>query len=72
MVREEIVFGHDKCLCMRAYVEHRRVDTQQAQEPIGAAKCGESCSCPWQPRPQIGYSTFQTAESRMGLADTHQ
>ena len=42
MVREEIVFGHDKCLCMRAYVEHRRVDTQQAQEPFGAAKCGES------------------------------
>ena len=52
MVREEIVFGHDKCLCMRAYVEHRRVDTQQAQEPIGTVKCGESCSCPWQPRPR--------------------
>ena len=39
MVREEIVFGHDKCLCMRAYVEHRRVDTQQAQEQIGTTKC---------------------------------
>ena len=48
------------------------MDTQQAQEPIGAAKCGESCSCPWQPRPQEGYSPIQTAESRMGLADTHQ
>ena len=23
MVREEIVFGDDECLCMRAYVEHR-------------------------------------------------
>ncbi len=29
MVREEIVFGDDKSLCIRAYVEHRRVDTQQ-------------------------------------------
>ncbi len=24
---EEIVFCHDKCLCMRVYVESRRVDT---------------------------------------------
>ena len=38
MVREEIVLGHEKCLCMRAYVEHRRVDTQQAQEPIVATQ----------------------------------
>ena len=72
MVHEEIVFGHDKCLCMRSYVEHCRVDTQQEQEPIVAAKCGESCSCPWQPRPQEGYVPIQTEESRMGLADTHQ
>ena len=54
------------------HVEHRRVDTQQAQEPIVAAKCGESCSCPWQPRPQEGYVPIQTEESRMGLADTYQ
>jgi len=66
------VLRHDKCLCMRAYVEHCRVDTQQAQEPIGAAKCWESCSCPWQPRPQEGYAAIQGTESRMGLADTHQ
>ena len=72
MVLEEIVFGHDKCLCIRAYVEYRRVDTQQAQEPIVAAKCGESCSCPWQPRPQEGYAAIQPTESRMGLTDTHQ
>ena len=32
MVREEIVFGDDECLCMRAYVEYRGVDTRQAQE----------------------------------------
>ena len=70
MVREEIVLGHDKCLYMRTYVDHRRVDTQQAQEPIGAAKCEESCSCPWQPRPQEGYVDIQTAESRMGLTHT--
>ena len=31
MVHEEIVFGHDKYLCMRAYVDHRRVDTQQVR-----------------------------------------
>ena len=72
MVREKIVFGDDECLCMRAYVEHRRVDTQQVQEPIDLVKCGESCSCPWQPRPQEGYVDIQTAESRMGLEDTHQ
>ena len=72
MVLEEIVFGHDKWLCMWAYVDHRRVDTQQAQEPIVAAKCGESCSCPWQPRPQEGYVAIQAAESRVGLVDTHQ
>ena len=38
MVREEIVLGDDECLCMQAYVMHRRVDTQQAQEHIGTAK----------------------------------
>jgi hypothetical protein len=72
MVREEIVFGHDKCLCMRAYVEHRRVDTQQAQERIGTTKCGKDSACPWQPRPQEDYVVIQTAESLMGLVDTHQ
>ncbi len=72
MVREEIVFGHDKCLCMRAYVEHRRVDTQQAQEQIGATKCGKGSVCQWQPHPQEGYVAIQTSESHMGLADTHQ
>ncbi len=44
--QEAISVNHDKCLCIRGYVDHRRVDTQQAQEPIGAAKCGERCSCP--------------------------
>jgi hypothetical protein len=33
---------------MRAYVEHRRVDTQQTQEQIGTTNCGKRCSCPWQ------------------------
>ena len=28
MVHQEVVFCNDKCLGMRAYVEHRRVDTQ--------------------------------------------
>ena len=72
MVRQEIVLRHDKCLCMRAYVEHCRVDTQQAQEPIGTAKCGESCSCPGQPRPQEGHGAIQATGSHMGLTDTHQ
>ncbi len=36
MCREEIVFGDDECLCMRADVEHRGVDTHQAQEQIDA------------------------------------
>ena len=39
MVREEIVFGFDKCLCMRAYVEYGRVDTQQAQPNVEKAMC---------------------------------
>ena len=72
MVREEIVFGDDEYLCMRAYVEHRRVDTQQAQEQIGTDKCGKHCSCPCQPRPLEGYPVIQTGESCMGLADKHQ
>ncbi len=72
MVHEEIVFGHDKYLYMRAFVDHRRVDTQQAQEQIGATKCGKDSACPWQPRPQEGYVAIQTAESRMGLTDTYQ
>jgi len=67
-----VVFGHDKCLCMRAHVEHRRVDTQQAQEQIDATKCRKGSACPWQPRPQEGYFAIQRAESRMGLVDTHQ
>ena len=71
MVREEIVFGDDECLCMRAYVEHRGVDTQQAQEQIGATKCRKGSACPWQPRPQEDYFPIQRAESRMRLADTH-
>jgi hypothetical protein len=71
MVREEIVFGHDKWLCMWAYVEHRRVDTQQAQEQIGTTKYRTGSACPWQPRPQEGYFAIQRAESRMGLTDTH-
>ena len=62
----------NKCLCMRAYVEHRRVDTQQAQSQIGATKCGKGSACPWQPRPQEGYVAIQAAESHVGLADTHQ
>ena len=62
MVREEIVLRHDKCLCMRAYVEHCRVDTQQAQEQIGATKCGKGSACPCQPRPQKGYVDIQTSE----------
>ena len=70
MVREEIVFGDDECLCMRAYVEHRGVDTRQAQEQIGATKCRKGSACPWQPRPQEGYFTIQRPESRIGLADT--
>ena len=37
MVHEEIVFGDDECLCMRAYVEHGRVDTQQAQPNVEKA-----------------------------------
>ena len=37
MVREEIVFGDDECLCMRAYVEHGRVDTQEAQPNVEKA-----------------------------------
>ena len=55
MVREEIVFGDDKCLCMRAYVEHRRVDTQQAQEQIviGATKYRTGSACPWQANPTV-------------------
>ena len=72
MVREEIVFGDDECLCMWAYVEHRRVDTQQAQAQIGATKCGKGSACSWQPRPQEGYVAIQAAESHVGLADTHQ
>ncbi len=35
MVREKIVVGDDEWLCMCAYVEHRRVETQQVQEKIG-------------------------------------
>jgi hypothetical protein len=66
MVREEIVFVGDECLCMRAYVEHRRVDTQKAQEQIGTTKCRKSCSCPWQLRPHEGYAVIQTAKSCMG------
>ena len=58
--------------CMWAYVEHRRVDTQQAQAQIGATKCGKGIACPWQPRPQEGYVAIQAAESHVGLADTHQ
>ncbi len=50
MVREEIVFGDDECLCMRAYVENRGVDTQQTQEQIGATKCRKGSAWPWQPR----------------------
>ena len=68
--REEIVFGDDECLCMRAYVEHGRVDTQQAQANV--EKAVRTHGNPWQPRPQEGYVAIQTAESRMGLADTHQ
>jgi hypothetical protein len=59
MIREDIVFGHDKCLCMRAYEDHRRVDTQQAQEQIGATKCRKGSVFPWQPRPQEGYFDIQ-------------
>ncbi len=54
------------------YVEHRRVYTQQAQEQLGATKCGKGSVCPWQPRPQEGYVAIQTVESLMGLEDTHQ
>ncbi len=32
MVREEIVFGHDKCLYMWEYVEHRRKDFLSSKE----------------------------------------
>ena len=60
MVHEQIGFGDDECLCMRAYVEHRRVDTQQPQEQIDTTKCRKSCSCPWQPRSQEGYVVIQT------------
>ena len=70
MVREEIVFGDDECLCMRAYVEHGRVDTQQAQANV--EKAVRAHGNPWQPRPQEDYVAIQTAESRMGLTDTHQ
>jgi hypothetical protein len=62
MVREEIVFGDDEYLCMRAYVEHRGVDTQQVQDQIGATKCKKGSACPWQPRPQEGYFAIQRAE----------
>ena len=72
MVREEIVLGDDECLFMRAYVEHRRVDTQQAQAQIGATKCRKNYTCPSQPRPQEGYAGIQAGESCMGLADKHQ
>ena len=37
MVREEIVFGDDECLCMRSYVKHGRVDTQQTQPNVEKA-----------------------------------
>ena len=71
MVREEIVFGDDECLCMGAYLEYRGVDTQQAQDQIDATKCRKGSVYPWQPRPQEGYFAIQRAESRIGLADTH-
>ena len=72
LVHEEILLGHDKYLCIRGYVGHRRVDTQQAQERVDTTKRGEICSCPWQPRPQEGYPVIRTAESLMGLSDTNQ
>jgi hypothetical protein len=62
MVHEEIVFGDDECLYMQAYVEYRRVDTQQVQEQIGATKCGKGSECPWQPHPQEDYVAIQEAE----------
>ena len=37
MVLEEIVFGDDECLCMRAYVDHGRVDTHQSQANVEKA-----------------------------------
>ena len=34
--------------------------------------CRKGSTCPWQPRPQEGYVPVQTAESSMGVTDTHQ
>ena len=70
MVREEIVFGDDEWLCMRTYVEHRRVDTQQGQEQIGTTKCRKGCSYPWERRPQVGYADIQaTWDSQTNISE---
>ncbi len=43
MVRQEVVFCNDKCPCIRAQVDHRRVDTHQTQEQIDTTICWKNC-----------------------------
>jgi hypothetical protein len=54
---------------MRAYVEHRRVDTQQTQEQIGTTNCGKSCSYPWQPRSEEDHDGKEQGRGGLGQSD---
>ncbi len=47
----------------------RRVDTPQTQEQIDTTNCGQSCSCPWQPRSEEGYDVKEQERGGLGQSD---